>query len=238
VHFIAKLFHFTSDLGSHLFHIIAKLFHFAAYIFQRFPYLRYVLFGQGNPGFYVMIVVILMCAHFTISLWYFYCKRSDIDGQSAQRGGPRLPLALPEHPPQTTPRVSGRSFSLLPRPPAHPGGRFVSRAIPCYTVRARKERTRMTFQSFEAEARQSLANVISDAEAVAGDLSDAAASPVIAPFLAQLEAGMTAVLNEAGLPAEKIEKSLAQILSVLNKVSQKVASKAVKAAAKRKPGPV
>ena len=91
-----------------------------------------------------------------------------------------------------------------------------------------------SFQSFEQEANQYLAAIVSDAETVAGDIQSALQSPVIVPFIAQIEAGLEAVLTAAGLPAGEIASISAEILSVLNGVGQKVAKAQVKLAAKKR----
>ena len=91
-----------------------------------------------------------------------------------------------------------------------------------------------SFQSFEQEARQYLAAIVSDAETVAGDIQSALNSPVIVPFIAQIEAGLEAVLTAAGLPAGEIGVLSAEILNVLNGVGQKVAKAQVKLAAKKR----
>jgi hypothetical protein len=90
----------------------------------------------------------------------------------------------------------------------------------------------MTFQSLEAEAKQLVASIVSDAETVAGDIQSALNSPVISPFVAQLETGLTAVLTKAGFPAAEIESLGAEILHVLNGVGQQAAKVTVKAAKK------
>lgn len=97
----------------------------------------------------------------------------------------------------------------------------------------------MSFQSLEAETKQFLASIVSDAETVATDIQAALDSPVIAPFVAQIETGLTAVLEKAGLPAGEIESISAEILHVLNGIAPKAAKaevKAAKKAGKKKPG--
>ena len=92
----------------------------------------------------------------------------------------------------------------------------------------------MSFASLEQEARQFAASVISDAETVASDIQSALDSPVIAPFVTQIEAGLSAVLAAAGLPAAEIGALSAKILATLNGIGQKVAKAQVKLAAKKR----
>ena len=96
----------------------------------------------------------------------------------------------------------------------------------------------MSFQSLEAETKQLLASIVSDAETVANDIEAALDSPVIAPFVPQIETGLRNILIEANLPEGQIETTLIQLLHVLNGVGQKVAKaemRAAKKAGKKKP---